>query len=182
MGIIKGFLAAFTWTLVAILMTSAKLTTLGLLRIKVFWNKRYDVKIYVHDVINKVLSRDSNNIVDVVMWAKFSNSNISMREVIKIIKIRSEKYFFFEGCSSIKFNNLGLALDVTLKFYIRVVKGLKRKVRNFWKPIPTFVEVTGEKLLGRALLSLPKLMNSVKHVSKTNLEPLQYLLRGSLWK
>ena len=103
-----------------------------------------------------------------------------MREVVKIIKIRSEKYFFFEGCSSIKFNNLGLALDVTLKFYIRVVKGLKRKVRNFWKPISTFVEVTGEKLLGRALLSLPKLMNSVKHVSKTNLEPLQYLLRGSL--
>ena len=34
---------------------------------------------FVHDVTNKVLSHDSSYIVDVV---KFSNSNISMREVI----------------------------------------------------------------------------------------------------
>ena len=38
--------------------------------------------IYVHDVINKILSRDSNYVVDVVMWSKFGNPNISMREVI----------------------------------------------------------------------------------------------------
>ena len=60
-------------------MMSAKLATLGLLKIKVFWNKGYDVIISVHDVTNKILSRDSNYIVDVVM---FSNSSISMREVI----------------------------------------------------------------------------------------------------
>ena len=68
--------------MVAILMMSTKMVTLGLLKIKVFWNKDYDVIIYVHDVNNKILSRDSNCIVDVVMWPKFGNSTYSMREVI----------------------------------------------------------------------------------------------------
>ena len=36
----------------------------------------------VHDVTNKSLSRDSNNIVDVVMSPKLSNSNISRKEII----------------------------------------------------------------------------------------------------
>ena len=66
------------------LMMSAKMATPGLLKITVFWNKGYDVIIYVHDVTNKILSGDSNYIVDVVMWPKFGNSNISMREVIII--------------------------------------------------------------------------------------------------
>ena len=57
--------------MVTILMMSAKMATLGLLKIKVFRNKGYDVIISVYDVINKNLSRDSNCIVDVVMWPKF---------------------------------------------------------------------------------------------------------------
>ena len=36
----------------------------------------------VHDVTNKILSSDSNYIVDVAMWPKFGNPSISMREVI----------------------------------------------------------------------------------------------------
>ena len=36
----------------------------------------------VHDVSNKILSRDSNYIVDAVMRPKFGNASISMREVI----------------------------------------------------------------------------------------------------
>ena len=36
----------------------------------------------VHNVTNKILLRDSICDVDVVMWLKFDNSNISMREVI----------------------------------------------------------------------------------------------------
>ena len=48
----------------------------------VFWNKDYDVITSVCDVTNKILSLDSNYIVDVVMWLKFGNSSISMREVI----------------------------------------------------------------------------------------------------
>ena len=68
--------------MVTILMMSAKITTPGLLKIRVFWNKGYDVIIFVHDVTNKFLSRDSNYIIDVVMWPKFGNSSISMKEVI----------------------------------------------------------------------------------------------------
>ena len=35
----------------------------------------------VHDVDNKILSRNSNYIVDVVKWPKFGNFNITVREV-----------------------------------------------------------------------------------------------------
>ena len=38
--------------------------------------------ISVHDVTVKILSSDSNYIVDVVMRSKFGNSSIFMREVI----------------------------------------------------------------------------------------------------
>ena len=65
-----------------IFMISAKMATPGLLKVKVFWNKGYDITISVHDVIKKILLRDSNVIVDVFMWLKFGNSRISMREVI----------------------------------------------------------------------------------------------------
>ena len=58
--------------MVAILMMSAKLGTLGLLRIKVTGNNCYDVIIFVHGVASKVLSRQS----------KFGNSTIFMTEVV----------------------------------------------------------------------------------------------------
>ena len=48
-------------------MMSAKLATLGLLKIKDFQNNGYDVMIFVHDVINKILSLGSKYIVVVVM-------------------------------------------------------------------------------------------------------------------
>ena len=53
--------------MVTILMMSAKMATLGLLKIKVFLKKDYDIIVSVHDAINKILSRSSNYIVDVVM-------------------------------------------------------------------------------------------------------------------
>ena len=53
--------------MVTILVMSAKMAALGLLKIKVFRNKGYDSIISVYDVINKILSRDSNFIVDLVM-------------------------------------------------------------------------------------------------------------------
>ena len=68
--------------MVAILMMSTKLATLGLLKIKVFWNKVYDVIIFAHDVTNKTLSRGSNYIIDLV---KLGDSSISMREVITLL-------------------------------------------------------------------------------------------------
>ena len=63
-------------------MISSKMATPGLLKITIFWNKDYDVIISVDDVTNKILSRDSNYIVDLFMWPKFGNCSISMREVI----------------------------------------------------------------------------------------------------
>ena len=66
--------------MVAILMMSAKLATLDLLKIKIFWNKGYDFIISVYDDTNKTLPRDSNYIVDVVIW--FGNPGILVIEVI----------------------------------------------------------------------------------------------------
>ena len=48
-------------------MMSTRMAALGLLKIKVFLNKGYYVIIFLYDVTNKILSRDSNYIVDVVM-------------------------------------------------------------------------------------------------------------------
>ena len=53
--------------MVTILMMSAKMATLDLLKIKLFLNKVYDVIIFVLDVTNKILPRDSNYTVDVVI-------------------------------------------------------------------------------------------------------------------
>ena len=86
-------------------MSSAKMATLGLLKMKVFWNKGYDVVISVYDTINKNLARDSNYIVDVVM-----------RPSLVTLALLWEKL--------LKFNNLGLALGMGLKFYTSVARGL----------------------------------------------------------
>ena len=68
--------------MVTILAMLAKMATPGLLRIKVFWKNGFDVIISVHDLTNKILSRDSNYNVNVAMWSKFGNSSNSAREVI----------------------------------------------------------------------------------------------------
>ena len=68
--------------MIAILMMSAILATVCLLKINVFWNKGYDAIISVHDVTNKILSRDPIYMIDVAIWPKFGNSSISMREVV----------------------------------------------------------------------------------------------------
>ena len=86
--------------MVKCLMISAKLATLCLPKLKVFCNKGYDAIISVCNVTNKILPRDSNYIVDVVMWPKFANFSISMRAVIitSILKEFDQKNQFFEGC------------------------------------------------------------------------------------
>ena len=112
--------------MVAILKTSAKSTSLGLLKIMAFWNK-------VYDVTNKILPRDSNYIVDFVMWPKFGNCSISMREVIitSVLDLNRKTDFFW--VSFFKFNNLELALGLrlvlgmALQFYICVAKRVKTK-------------------------------------------------------
>ena len=68
--------------MVKTLMMSVKMATADLLKIKVFWNKSFNIIYFVYDVSNKILSHDSNYIVDFVMWPKFGNTSISIREVI----------------------------------------------------------------------------------------------------
>ena len=72
----------FLINMVTILMMSAKLATPGPLKIKIFHNKGCDVIIPDYDVTSKILSCNSNYIVDVLMWPTFGNSSISMTEVI----------------------------------------------------------------------------------------------------
>ena len=68
--------------MVKILMMSANMAAPALLKIKVFWNKGYYIIYSVCDVTNKILSHDSNYIMDVVMWPNFGNSSICIRDVI----------------------------------------------------------------------------------------------------
>ena len=77
---LKESLKVALTAMIAILMMSAKLATLGLLKIKEFWNNNYDVISFDHGITRKIFSRESNYGVDVVMWPKFGSSNISMRE------------------------------------------------------------------------------------------------------
>ena len=58
---------------------------------------------------------------------------------------------------------MGLPLATNLKFYTSVSKRLKLKVRNFGGLTSTFVEVTGEKLLGGRSF-WPPILNRVKAI------------------
>ena len=80
-----------------------------------------------------------------------------MREVIIIsfYKDLTRKTAFSEGWFWLKFNNLGLALGMNLKFYTSVEKELELKVRKFYGLVPTFVEVTWEKLVRGGLFGPP---------------------------
>ena len=53
--------------MVTILMMSAKIATLGLLKIKVFSNNGYDIIVSFDNVNKKILSHDPNYIVNVIM-------------------------------------------------------------------------------------------------------------------
>ena len=61
------------------------------------------------------------------------------------------------------FNNLRLTVGMASNFYTSVAKGLKLKVIKFWELIPTFLEVTGEKLVREPFCPpSPPILNMVK--------------------
>ena len=131
------------------LMMSAKMAAPGLLKTKGFWNKGYHVIRFFHDITKKVLSHDSNYVIDVIMcqslvtiaflWEKLSQPQFNRNFTRKIA--------YFKGWSWFKLNNLGLIPGKNFKFYTGVAKRLKLKVRKFWGIILTFLEVAGEKLV-----------------------------------
>ena len=57
----------FLINMVGILMISAKFATVGLLKIKLFSYKGYDLIISFYNATKRILSRDSNHIANVVM-------------------------------------------------------------------------------------------------------------------
>ena len=125
--------------MVTILMTSAKMITLDLLKIKIFWNKVYIYKVIisVRDVTNKTLPRDSNYIADVTMWSTFDDSAFLWEKLPWpqcFEDLTRKTTFLGGGWSWFKFNNLELSLGITLKFYTSVAKNLKLKVlgTNFY--------------------------------------------------
>ena len=61
-----------------------------------------------------------------------------------------------------------------MKFYASVAKGLKLGVKMFWRLIPTFVEVTEEKLVGE--LSPPTLPHEASRIPCFS----QHILRSVL--
>ena len=96
----------------------------------------------------------------------------------------TKKTCFLDGWSWFKFNNLGLTLGKNLKFYTSVAKELKLKVRTLWGIILTFVEVTGEKLVGWSLCPpLPRPPIKVfilnKMLPDSTKKPINLLLNNS---
>ena len=156
----------FLINLVKVLMMSAKRATPGLLKITVFWNKGYGVIILVDDVTNKFY-----HVVQIILYMCSCNQSLVTVAFVwaklpqpQFCKDMTRKTASFEGWSWFKFNNFGLALGTNLKFYISLAKRLKLKVREFWGLIPTFVEVTGGKLVGErggGFLLPPPILNRV---------------------
>ena len=130
-----------------------------------YWNKAYDFITFVYDVTNKILWGESNYIVDMVMWPKFFNSNISMREVIIISILQGfDQKNHFEGWSLSRFNHFGLALRIALKFYTSVAKRLNLKIRKFWGLIAVFKRYWGKT--GRGTFLSPCILNRVNEWEK----------------
>ena len=140
-------------------MMLAKLATPDLLKITVFWIKSYDVILWVYNVINKILLRDSICVVNVAAWPKFGNLSISKKD-------------FVEGWYWFKFNSLELVRSMVLKNYSVVAKVLKLKFKKCWGLILTIGEGRREKLAGASFCPVLNRVESVKRV----LRVLRYFL------
>ena len=140
-------------------MMLAKLATPDLLKITVFWIKSYDVILWVYNVINKILLRDSICVVNVAAWPKFGNLSISKKD-------------FVEGWYWFKFNSLELVRSMVLKNYSVVAKVLKLKFKKCWGLILTIGEGRREKLAGASFCPV---LNRVERVKRV-LRVLRYFL------
>ena len=93
------------------------------------------------------------------------NPSITMREVIitSIFWGLDQKTFLFEGLSWFRFNYLGLVLGMTSKYDSSLAKGLKLRVRKFWRLISTFKKPAGENVeLECSFWPLPLILNRIK--------------------
>ena len=74
------------------------MATPGILIIKIFWKKGYVAIIFVDGITNKILSRDSNYNVNMVMWPKFALAFCERSyHNLNFISIWPEKALFWKG-------------------------------------------------------------------------------------
>ena len=103
---IMVFLKVVLIHVILILMMLVKFATLGFLEKQVFWNKVYDIIMWVCEVVNKILLRDSNYTASKTLGPKFGNSSISVKEVIiTLILYGFDQKKISEGWSQLKFSN-----------------------------------------------------------------------------
>ena len=115
--------------MVKILMMSAKVAAPALLKIKAFWNKVYCVIYSVYEVTNKILSHESNYSMDVVMWPKFGNCHICIREVIitSILWGFDQKNRFFSEVVLVQVQYFGTGTTYKLEILHQSVERFKTK-------------------------------------------------------
>ena len=118
-------LKIFLINLAIILMMSAKIATPDLLKITIFWNKAYDVKIHVNDVTNKGLSRESNYIVDVIPLAAY------------VLQYDETEYIFNSSCTDLLIKNSKFLFMTTNFFEIGLsdhhyIYNSQNKIWKFW--------------------------------------------------
>ena len=102
---------------------------------------------HMTQIILSMWSRDQSLVTLAFVYEKLSQP--------QFYKDLTRKTDLFDGWSWFKFNNLGLVLGTNLKFYTSLSKGLKLKGKKVWGLFLTFVEVTGDKLVGRGLFGSP---------------------------
>ena len=81
-----------------------------------------------------------------VMWPKYGDSTISIREAIITLILWGfdQKNHFYEGVVLAQVKYLDLALGMALKPCTSTIKVLKLKVTKFWELIPMFVFLQGK--------------------------------------
>ena len=127
-----------------------KMATLVLLKIKVFPSKDCDIIVFVDDVINRILSRDSDYVVDVVIWPNFGYYHFNERSCHNLNFMRIwPKISLFWGVALFERQLCGTGIRYSLKSLRQFRKRVKLKVRKCGGLIRTFVEITGEILLGK---------------------------------
>ena len=113
--------------MVVVLMMSGILTTLNLLKRKIFQNKIY----HVTQITYSICSCDPS-----LLTLGFLRKKSSWPQLYNYL---TRKTNFFEGWYWFKFNNFWLTLGMALKSYTSVAKRLKLKVRKFWRLTYTFL-------------------------------------------
>ena len=96
-----------------------------------------------HDVTNKILSRDSNYIVDVVIWPKFSSFSVSTREVIitSILQGFDQKnHLFFEGWEKYlaEWRTFFFLLDTRYFMFNYIFSFSSLEVWRWWESVDNF--------------------------------------------